>query len=80
MRLRSLDRPIHNLATHDSEFVTVKVLADYLECDERKVIRMLDAGSFDYVRTGREYRIFTSSIRQRLTVPHTTTTSNHQAP
>lgn len=57
-RVRAIDQPIEDLASHASREVTVAVLAEYEDCDERTIIRMIAAGVITgCYKVGREWRI-----------------------
>lgn len=68
--LRDIDRPIQDLATHPTETVTPKVLANYppVCCDVRTILRMVDAGSLVGYKVGREWRITVASAREAFPV------------
>jgi len=62
-RHRRIDQPIEDLATHPHPLMTVKVLAEFLECSERTITRMLEGGSLPGDKVGREWRMPTAGIR-----------------
>lgn len=69
--VRSVDRAIVDLATHQSREVTAIVLARYLECDPRTVTRIINDGTISAFKVGREWRIPIEEIRRAFPVkPH----------
>lgn len=74
---RDIDMPIVDLATHPSREVTLKVLAAYLQCDPRTLIRMMTDREQSLVgyKVGREWRIPTSEARAAFPVKQQVTTS-----
>lgn len=69
-RVRDIDRPIENLATHPTETVTPKVLADQQRCDRRTIMKLVEAGKLDGYRVGREWRITIASARKTFAAEH----------
>lgn len=69
-RLRDIDRPIVDLATHPTPAVTPAVLAAYgpIDCDERTIIKMAQAGALVGYKVGREWRITVLSARRAFPV------------
>jgi excisionase family DNA binding protein len=57
LKPRTVDEPIVNLSTHAAREVTVKVLAAFVECHPRTIIRMIQNGRLRARRVGREWRI-----------------------
>lgn len=58
-------RPIVDLATHDSTYVTPPEIARFLPCDARTVVRMIEAGKIPGAyRAGRNWRIPTPVARR----------------
>lgn len=49
--------PLENLATWPLRYVTPVELADYLECDRRTIVRMIDDGVLRAHRVGDKWRI-----------------------
>lgn len=88
-RPRDIDQPITDLATHPTETVTPKVLAENQRCDVRTIIRMIEEGALVGYKVGREWRVTTESVRAAfkahrqditaaaLDVPHGTDTGAH---
>jgi excisionase family DNA binding protein len=72
---RTVDRPIRDLATHDAAACTVSVVAEYLECDERTVRRMIRGGHLFAFRVGPEWRVPTSELRRMFPVERHSTAS-----
>lgn len=66
--LRDIDQPIACLSTHESPLITPKVLAAYLRCDVRTVLRMIEARAIRGFQVGREWRIHTESARRAFHV------------
>lgn len=63
-RHRRIDQPIEDLATHPHLFITVRVLAEYLEVNERTIIGMIHAHQIPAAKVGREWRLPTDGVRQ----------------
>lgn len=74
-------RPIQTLASHPAPVVSVPALADYLEVDERTILRMISDGSLRAFKAGRHWRIETDSARRvfRADVSRSTTSSYIEA-
>lgn len=57
--------PLRDLATHDFPWVSPPELADYLRCDRRSIVRMLELGAIKGAyRVGRCWRIPTAVARE----------------
>lgn len=69
-RHRRIDQPIADLATHPPLFVTVNVLAEYLEVERDTIVRMITAGSLFAYKVGREWRIPTQSAQAAFPTWH----------
>lgn len=52
-----------DLETTTKRFTSASDLADYLECDRRTIVRMIEAGTLPATRTGRNYRIPVDAAR-----------------
>lgn len=63
--------PLVNLATHEWPFVTPPDLARYLACDPRTIVRMIEAGSLNAYKVGRNWRIPTNEARRAFHAEHT---------
>lgn len=72
---RRRQRPLVDLETHEGRFVSVRQLADYLPCDERRIRRMITAGALGSVRVGREYWIPIEDARAAF-VPRRTSSNS----
>lgn len=48
---------LEDLATWPLRYVTVPELAVYLECDQRTIVRMIEAGVLAADRVGNKFRI-----------------------
>ena len=60
---RLIDQPIQSLATHAAPFVTVNVLAEYLEVERDTVVRLIKGGTLYAFKVGHEWRIPTEAAR-----------------
>lgn len=63
--------PLVNLSAHDYPFVTPPELAEYLACDRRTILRMIENGALKAYRVGRNWRIATSEALRAFPVEHT---------
>lgn len=60
-----------DLATHRRPFVTAGELAGYLGVHRRTIVRMIEGGSLDGVKVGRQWRIPTEAARVTFHVQQT---------
>lgn len=63
-RHRRIDQPIVELGRHPTTYVTVAVLADFLEVDRRTVVRMIVEQALGAVKVGREWRVPTREAQR----------------
>lgn len=56
--------PLHSLSTHPYAYVSPPELADYLACDPRTLLRMIENGSIKAYRVGRNWRITIEEARR----------------
>lgn len=63
-----LEESAFDLATHRKPFVTAGALAEYLDCDRRTIVRMIQTDSLPGVKVGRSWRIPTDAARARFHV------------
>jgi excisionase family DNA binding protein len=52
-----------DLETTPQRFVSCSDLADYLACDRRTIVRMIEVGSLPATKVGRAYRIPADAAR-----------------
>lgn len=67
-----------DLATHPKSYVHVKPLARSQDCDPRRILRMIRAGSLRAYRVGREWRVLTDDACRAFHVQRLITTSSNQ--
>lgn len=60
--------PLADLDTFPCAWVTPRELAQYLDCDPRTIIRMIDAKALGAYRVGRNWRIPIVEARRRFHV------------
>jgi excisionase family DNA binding protein len=53
-----------DLETTPQRFVSCSDLADYLACDRRTIVRMIEVGSLPATKVGRAYRIPADAARE----------------
>ena len=53
-----------DLETTPQRFVSCSDLADYLACDRRTIVRMIEVGSLPATKVGRAYRIPSGAARE----------------
>jgi hypothetical protein len=63
-RLRAIDTPIIDIATHPGPYITAAVLADWLDVDARSVTRFIERGILRGFKAGREWRIPTADAQR----------------
>lgn len=64
--------PLFSLATHEYPWVSPPELADYLKCDRRSILRMIELGAIKGAyRVGRCWRIPTAIARATFPVERT---------
>lgn len=67
-----MKRPtLQNLKTHQFPWVTPPELADYLKCDPRTILRMIEARTLYAYRVGRNWRIPIEDARLAFHGEHT---------
>lgn len=59
-----------NLSTHEYDWVSPPELADYLRCDPRTIVRMIESGNLAAYRVGRNWRITIEEARRAFPVKH----------
>lgn len=77
-----MKRPrLTDLDTFPCAWVTPPELAEYLDCDRRTILRMIDAGSLPAIRVGRNWRIPVAEAKRRFDPArfHVERTSKHTA-
>lgn len=63
--------PLKDLASHEFPYVTPPELADYLPCDRRTILRMIEYRTLRAYRVGRCWRIAIEEARRVFPVKQT---------